>query len=164
MPSALTLGRHWRLTVGLATVLLVALAVLAAAMSTAGQVPLSKHIAAAQQQGHRTLLVGPGPVRETILVGSYRVEVSLTPNRSTSNGIVSLTLTKRGRPVRAQIRLTTTMLTMNMGYTGVLTQTKPGRYMHAWPALGMGGRWRLQYLIAPTSGTHFTIDLIDRPS
>ena len=142
MPSARALGGHWRLTVGLLTILLTALAVLVPAMSTAGQAPLSKPIAATQQ-GHRTLIVGPGPVQETILVDDYRVEVSFTPNRSTSNGIVSLKLTKRGRPVSAQIRLTTIMLTMNMGYSGLLTQTKPGRYMHAWPALGMGGRWRL---------------------
>ena len=163
MPSALTLGRHWRLTVGLTAILLVALVVLVPAMSTAGQVPLSKHFAT-KQRGHRTLRVGPGPVQETILVGGYRVEVSLTPNRSTSNGIVSLRLTKRGRPVRARVRLTTTMLTMNMGYTGVLNQTKPGWYKHAWPVLGMGGRWRLLYVIAPTRGKRFTINLIDHPS
>ena len=163
MPSPLTPRRHWRPTVGLATVVLVALAILVSAMSTAGQVPLSKHIAATQL-GHRTLIVGPGPVQETIPVGDYRVDVSLTPNRSTSNGIVSVKLTKRERPARAHIRLTTTMLTMDMGYTGLLTQTEPGRYMHAWPALGMGGRWRLQFVIAPTSGKRFTINLIDRPS
>ena len=83
MPSALTLGRHWRLTVALATIVLVALAVLVSAMSTAGQVPLSKHIATTQW-GHKTLIVGPGPVQETILFGRCRVELSLTPNRSTS--------------------------------------------------------------------------------
>lgn len=102
MPRALTLC------------LLVALAVLGTAMNTAGQGPLPKHIAATRL-GNRPLTVGPGPVQEAILVGSYRVEVSLTPNRTTANGIVSLKLTKRGRPVRAHVRLTTTMLTMSMG-------------------------------------------------
>ena len=140
MPSALTLSRHWRPTVGLATIVLVALAILVSAMSTAGQVPLSKHIAATQL-GHRTLIVGPGPVQEDHSgrrLSSRRESHSEPIN---FNGIVSVKLTKRERPARAHIRLTTTMLTMDMGYTGLLTQTEPGRYMHAWPALGMGGRW-----------------------
>jgi hypothetical protein len=163
MPSALTMGRHASLTAGLAAILLVALALLVFAMSSEGQIPVSKHISVTQQ-GRRTQIVGPGAVHKTILVGRYRAELSLVPNRSTSNGIVSVKLTQRGRPVRAQIRLTTTMLTMDMGYTGALTQTGPGRYTHPWPALGMGGGWRVRYLVAPVGGERFTITLVDHPS
>jgi hypothetical protein len=81
----------------------------------------------------------------------YRVELSLTPNRVSSNATVAVEFAQQGRrPVSAaRIRLTTMMMTMDMGYTGLLLQTKPGRYVHAWPALGMPGRWRLQYEIVP---------------
>jgi hypothetical protein len=102
-------------------------------------------------------------VRETVVLAGYRVEMSLTPNRVSSNATVAVELAQQGRPVSAaRIRLTTMLLTMDMGYTGLLLQTKPGRYVHAWPALGMPGRWRLQYEIVPRGGRRVLVTLVDR--
>jgi hypothetical protein len=53
------------------------------------------------------------------------------------------------------------MLTMNMGYSGLLLQKGSGRYVHAWPPLEMNGPWRLRYEITPPGRKSFAITLID---
>jgi hypothetical protein len=85
----------------------------------------------------------------------------LTPNRANSESTASVILVRDGRPVQAAlIKLTTMMVQMDMGYTGVLTSVAPGRYAHAWPGL-MDGSWRLRYQITAPGGEHVGITLLD---
>lgn len=93
-------------------------------------------------------------------VGDYQLVIVFTPTR-TAIGKSSVHLRRRGRPVAgARVRLTSTMETMDMGYTGLLPQTSPGRYAHPWPALEMPGPWRLRYSITPPHGKPFTVTVV----
>jgi hypothetical protein len=162
MARALASGVRWRIGTALAAVSLV-VAVPFARASSASEPAAASRPTQAVHASHAPPTVGPGPVRKTIVVAGYRVELSLTPNRVSSNATVAVELAQQGRPVSAaRIRLTTMMMTMDMGYTGLLLQTKPGRYVHAWPALGMPGRWRLEYEIVPPGGRRFFVTLLDR--
>lgn len=112
-------------------------------------------------RGQQSTNVGPGSIRKVTRVGSYQLELRLTPNRANSESTASVTLLRNGRPVRAaKIRLTTMMVQMNMGYTGFLNSVAPGRYVHAWPGL-MPGSWRLHYELTAPSGDHVRITLVD---
>ena len=103
-------------------------------------------------------------MRKLVRVRSYRVDLRVTPNRAGTIGVVSVRLLKDGRPVNgARVTLTTLMMRMDMGYTGRLPRTAPGRYAHAWPGLMHGG-WRLRYDIAPRGGRPFHVNVVDRVS
>jgi hypothetical protein len=154
--------RHpWRLLTALGAVAIVSGGAVAAATGAFGQ----NHSPSAQPQRASTSNVGPGNQLATALSAQgYRLDLGWTPNRAAVAGTVSLLLSKQGKPVnRARVRLTFTMLDMDMGgLTGLLPQTAPGRYAHAGPILRMGGRWRLRLDVAPHRGNAFHIDVIDR--
>ncbi len=94
----------------------------------------------------------------------YRLELRLVPNRAWVAGTVSLALSRNEKPVTgARVRLTFTMLDMEMGgLAGLLPETAPGRYGHAGPILGMGGRWSLRLDVEPPRARAFRVMVIDR--
>jgi hypothetical protein len=152
---------RWGLAAVFAIVLLIGLVVLAQGTGSAG--PPRVQPAVRSSAPGAQVSVGPGPVRSSLRTGNYRVDVRYSPNRPASAGSFSLQLFRQGRPVDgARVRLTTMMLTMDMGYTGLLVQKGFGRYVHLWPPLGMSGRWRLQFEIMPPRAKSFAVTLIDR--
>jgi copper transport protein len=55
------------------------------------------------------------------------------------------------------------MLDMEMGTQSyALTETSPGVYSHAAPALVMVGHWGLSFDITPKNGAPFSVLLVDR--
>ena len=70
---------------------------------------------------------------------------------------------EQGKPVDgARIRLTFTMLDMDMGSVArVLPQTATGRYEHVGPRL-MFGRWGLCILVRAPHGKAFSVNFVDR--
>jgi len=125
-------------------------------------------IAAADTQAPRApakqIHVGPGPVSERLVAGSYRLQFQLTPNRATRTGVVVVSLTQRGRPIAgAHITLRVTMLDMNMGdFTTDLSPTRAGTYMRSFPVVGMSGHWQLRLSVKPREGQQVTFVLDDR--
>ena len=109
-------------------------------------------------------VVGPGPVGVALPAGHYRVGFHLTPNVASQTGRVSVSLREDGRPVAgAHVRLTVTMLDMNMGgFTIPLTERATGTYTRMFPALGMSGHWRFRLDVRPAHGRAFTVALADR--
>ena len=102
----------------------------------------------------------PASARTSRQVGDYQVAIVFTPTR-TAIGISSVNVLRRGKPVAgALVHFTSTMETMDMGYTGALPQTSPGRYSHPWPALEMPGRWRLRYSITPPRAKPFSVTVV----
>ena len=69
-----------------------------------------------------------------------------------------------GRPLRgAEVVVTFEMLDMEMGNQAYrLTETSPGLYTHAAPALVMVGHWGLSYSVTPPGEPPFDILLVDR--
>jgi hypothetical protein len=116
------------------------------------------------QRQQPTVQVGPGPVRTELRAGSYRLELRLAPNRASRRGVVAVTLVKGGRPVEnARVRLTVTMLDMNMGnFTVPLPETGTGTYARTAPVLGMSGRWGWRFDVTPAGGKRFSIAVADR--
>jgi hypothetical protein len=75
-----------------------------------------------------------------------------------------LQLSKAAGPVAgARVSATVRMVDMNMG-TSLLTLTEsgPGRYATADPALGMPGRWAWRVAVRPRGGPGFVLMLVDR--
>lgn len=145
-----------RLTLALASLVL-------ASGGGAAAAPGKSHVRATA--GHTTTVtIGPGPVTAALSSHGYRLDLRLRPNRATVAGTIALALTRHGRPVSgARVRLTFTMLDMNMGgLTGLLRQTAPGRYGHTAPVLGMSGRWGLRLTVLPAHAKPFSVDLVDR--
>ena len=155
-PGAATLLR--RLVTGEA--LLVICAVVAAAVLSSLPPP-SKALA---QVGGASAHVGPGPVAEVVSKNGYRVELHVSPNRAAAQNSFSLRITRGGKPVTgAEVVIGATMLDMEMGTQSYgLTETAPGVYTHAAPALVMVGHWGLRFDITPKSGPPFTVLLVDR--
>lgn len=102
-----------------------------------------------------------GALERTVRTRGYTVTVRLAPNSSTAINEISVRLRRGGRDASARIRLTTTMATMAMGYTGSLAPAGAGRYRHTWPPLGMRGTWRLRLEISPRAGRDFAVTLSD---
>jgi hypothetical protein len=75
-----------------------------------------------------------------------------------------LRITKAGQPVRgADVTLTFNHLEMQMPQQEYqLSETQPGVYSRAAPALVMVGRWGLTFQIAPKSGPPFTALIVDQ--
>jgi copper transport protein len=140
-------------------VVLVAGAIFAAAVLSS-IAPPSKALAST----HAAARVGPGPVRETVRRGPYRLDLAVTPNRVAAANAFSVVLTRGGQPVRgADVTVTFTMLDMEMGSTSFrLAETAPGRYGRREPALVMVGHWGLSYTVTPEGGAPFTVVLVDR--
>lgn len=155
-PGAARLLRH--LVAG--ETLIVAAAIFAAAVLSS-LAPPSKALASV---GGASLHVGPGPVAATAVKNGYDVRVRLSPNRAAVPNAFSVQVTKSGKPVRgATVFVTFEMLDMVMQNQEFrLSETAPGTYSHAAPALVMVGHWGLSFSITPPNGQAFTVLVVDR--
>jgi copper transport protein len=140
-------------------VVLVGGAVLAAAVLSS-LAPPSKALAAISGSTQR---VGPGPVTSTVEKAGYRVDVRVAPNKAAVPNDFSVHITRNGQPVRgADVLARFTMLDMEMTPQAYrLTETSPGTYSHAAPALVMVGHWGVAFDVTPTGRTPFDILLVD---
>jgi copper transport protein len=139
---------------------LVAGAVVAAAVLSSLPPP-SKALAAIGSANAHT---GPGPVTSVVSKNGYRLEVHVTPNRAAVPNEFAVRIERGGAPVRgADVAATFTMLDMEMpAQTYRLTETSPGLYEHAAPALVMVGHWGLSFAVQPRGAAPLTILLVDR--
>ena len=108
--------------------------------------------------------VGPGPVAETVTRNGYQLRVNVSPNRAALPNSFAVSITKGGEPVRhADVLLSFAMLDMQMQNQEYrLSETGPGVYSKAAPALVMVGHWGLSFQVAPQGGQPFTVLLVDR--
>jgi hypothetical protein len=132
-----------------------------AAIAATGRSSTSPSVRTEPAQAPRT----GAPIRETLKAHGYRIDVRITPNRTSAIDVISVRLRNSRGDVRGtRVRLTTTMTTMAMGYTGLLTSTGRGRYVHRWPPLEMPGTWRFKFAITSPAGNPFSVTLIARVS
>ena len=108
--------------------------------------------------------VGPGRVAQTVHHAGYELQVLVSPNKAAAPDSFALRLTKGGQPVRgANVTLTFNHLEMQMPQQEYqLTETQPGVYSRAAPALVMVGKWGLAFQITPKSGPPFTALVVDQ--
>jgi len=108
--------------------------------------------------------VGPGPLDTALTSGRFHVLLHLAPNVATRAGSVSVSVrTGDGPVIGAHVRLTVTMVSMNMGsFTLPLAERSAGTYSRAFPVLGMGGRWRFTVHVLPSGGSPFSVSVADR--
>ena len=110
--------------------------------------------------------VGPGPVNTTVTLAGYSVGVRITSNLVSRSQVVTLGLTRSGRPVDgARVTLSYSMPSMNM--PSVLTRTLTGAGSGVYhsspaPALHMPGDWLLRFRIVPAHGRPLAVALADR--
>ena len=140
--------------------LLVSGAVLAAAVLSSLPPP-SKALASV---GGAKAHVGPGTVNEVVNQNGYRLTFHVTPNRAAVPNSFQVEITRGGKPVRnADITLDFAMLDMEMGQQAYnLSETAPGTYGHAAPALVMVGHWGLSFQISPPGQRPFTVLFVDK--
>jgi copper transport protein len=140
--------------------LLVAAAVFAAAVLSS-LAPPSKALASV---GGASAHVGPGPVSSSVTKNGYTLDVGVAPNRAAAPNSFDIHITKGGQPVRgADVVLTFAMLDMEMENQAYrLTETAPGTYTHAAPALVMVGHWGLSFSVTPRGGQPFDVLLVDK--
>ncbi len=153
-PSATLLRR----TIGGETLLLAG-AVFAAALLTSFAPPPP----ALAKEGSALARVGPGPVAATVHKAGYTLQVRVSPNRAVTPNSFQLDLAKNGTPVRgANVTLSFAMLDMEMpNQLFQLTETSPGVYSRATPALVMVGHWALAFNVKPATGAPFTALVVD---
>ena len=122
--------------------------------------PPSKALAAISGSTKR---VGPGAVTSTVEKAGYRMDVRVSPNKAAVPNDFSVHITRDGQPVRgADVLARFTMLDMEMTpQTYKLTETSPGTYAHAAPALVMVGHWGVAFDVTPTGRPPFDILLVD---
>jgi copper transport protein len=139
---------------------LVAGAVLAAAVLSS-LAPPSKALASV---GGAKAKVGPGPVSEVVTHHGYRLAVRVAPNKAAVPNSFQVAISRGGKPVRnADVTLDFAMLDMEMGQQAYhLTETSPGTYGRAAPALVMVGHWGLSFQVAPPGQRPFTVLLVDK--
>jgi copper transport protein len=108
--------------------------------------------------------VGPGTVARTVTRAGYQLKLLVSPNRAAAPDSFALRITKGGQPVRgANVTLTFDMTTMQMPEQEYqLTETRPGVYSRASPALVMVGEWGLTFQIAPKNGPPFSALILDQ--
>jgi copper transport protein len=108
--------------------------------------------------------VGPGRVADVVRHAGYELELLVSPNKAAAPDSFALRITKNGQPVRgADVTLTFNHLEMEMPQQEYqLTETAPGTYSRAAPALVMVGRWGLTFQVTPRSGTPFTALIVDQ--
>jgi copper transport protein len=108
--------------------------------------------------------VGPGRVIQTINRAGYQLQVLVSPNKAAAPDSFALRITKGGQPVRgANVTLTFNHTEMEMPQQEYqLTETRPGVYARAAPALVMVGKWALSFQVTPRSGTPFTALILDQ--
>ena len=108
--------------------------------------------------------VGPGRVAQTVKESGYVLQVLVSPNKAVRPDSFALRITKNGQPVRgANVTLTFNHTEMQMPQQEYqLTETQPGVYSRAAPALVMVGKWALGFQIAPKTGAPFTALILDQ--
>ncbi len=108
--------------------------------------------------------VGPGRVAETVRHAGYVLQVLVSPNKAAAPDSFALRITKGGQPVRgADVTLSFNHLEMEMPTQEYqLTETQPGIYSRAAPALVMVGRWGLTFQVSPRHGLPFTALIVDQ--
>jgi copper transport protein len=118
------------------------------------------------EEGSALAQVGPGRVATTVRQGAYALRVLVDPNRAAAPNTFAVRITRNGVPLRgAQVTLTFAMLDMQMGNEEYeLSETAPGLYAHATPALVMVGHWGLSFTVTPRSGPAFTALVVDDAS
>ncbi len=138
---------------------LVAAAVFAAAVLSSLPPP-SRALAAV---GGASAHVGPGSVTRTVTKSGYTFAVDIAPNKAAVPNSFSVHVTRGGKPVRgAEVVLTFAMLDMEMGQQAYkLTETAPGTYTAAKPALVMVGHWSLSFDVTPPGKQPVTVLLVD---
>jgi copper transport protein len=139
--------------------LLVAGAVFAAAVLSS-LAPPSKALA---EVGKATARVGPGPVSNVVTRNGYRLAFRVDPNRAAVPNSFAVSISRGGKPVRgADVTVTFAMLDMEMGQQAYhLSETRPGLYQRAAPALVMVGHWGLSFRIQPPGGQPFDVLILD---
>ena len=140
--------------------LLVSGAVLAAAVLSSLPPP-SKALASV---GGAKAHVGPGVVDKVVSENGYRLAIRVSPNRAAVPNSFQVAISRGGRPVRnADVTVDFAMLDMEMGQQAYhLSETAPGTYGHAAPALVMVGHWGLSFQIAPPGQKPFAVLLVDK--
>ncbi|HUA73030.1 MAG TPA: copper resistance protein CopC [Solirubrobacteraceae bacterium] len=108
--------------------------------------------------------VGPGRVVQTINHAGSTLQVLVSPNKAAAPDSFALRITKGGQPVRgANVTLLFNHLEMQMPTQEYqLTESAPGVYSRAAPALVMVGRWGLTFQVAPPHGLPFTALIVDQ--
>jgi len=108
--------------------------------------------------------VGPGRVVQTINHAGYTLQVLVSPNKAAAPDSFALRITKSGQPVRgANVTLLFNHLEMQMPTQEYqLSETEPGVYSRAAPALVMVGRWGLTFQVTPKHGLPFTALIVDQ--
>ena len=108
--------------------------------------------------------VGPGRVADTVRHAGYVLQVLVSPNKAAAPDSFALRITKGGQPVRgANVTLLFNHLEMQMPTQEYqLTETAPGVYSRAAPALVMVGRWGLTFQVTPRNGPPFTALIVDQ--
>jgi copper transport protein len=154
-PGAATILR--KLVAG--EVVLVAAAVGAAAVLSSLPPP-AKALASIGQASAR---VGPGRVVRVVNKNGYRLTFRVTPNRAAVSNTFAVGIARNGQPVRnADVTTSFAMLDMEMGQQEYrLTETSPGTYERAAPALVMVGHWGLSFDVTVPGHQPFTVLLVD---
>jgi copper transport protein len=108
--------------------------------------------------------VGPGRVVRSVERDGYVLEVLVSPNKAAAPDSFALRITKGGQPVRgANVTLAFNHLEMQMPQEEYqLTESQPGIYSRAAPALVMVGRWGLTFQISPPGKPSFTALIVDQ--
>ncbi len=116
------------------------------------------------EQNSALASVGPGQVVKTIGRLGYRLQFLVSPNKAAAPDSFALRITKDGQPVRgANVTLTFNHTEMEMPQQEYqLTETSPGVYSRAAPALVMVGKWALAFQVTPKSGSPFTALILDQ--
>jgi copper transport protein len=108
--------------------------------------------------------VGPGRVAQTVRQAGYVLRVLLSPNKAVAPSSFALRITKNGQPVHgANVTLTFNHTEMQMPQQEYqLTETQPGLYSRAAPALVMVGKWALAFQIIPKGSPSFNALILDQ--
>ncbi len=114
--------------------------------------------------GSPSAKVGPGVVTRTVSSHGYELAFRVDPNKAAVPNTFEVTIKRGGAPVHgATVIATFTMLDMEMPALSYhLSESKPGVYAHAAPALVMVGRWGLTFEVQPQGRTPFSVILLDR--
>ena len=150
-----------RVLVGTEAVLVAAAVFVAAVLSSLAPPPPAFAL-----QNSALAQVGPGRVAQTIKRGNYELQVLVSPNKAAAPDSFALRISRNGHPVRgANVTLTFNHLEMQMPQQEYqLTETQPGVYSRAAPALIMAGKWGLSFQVQPKNAPPFTALIVDEAS